>query len=113
MGFRFGSLFAAEKGLYRYESEDFQVPKFELAGSGCDVVGEVAASTVSSDEAPGEIGVCGRVVVEKFKGVEAIVVLGWVAVVRREAVVDRDYDGGEFSGKPEAEVVVRLRVGSK
>ena len=99
--------------MYRYLSDDFQVPEFELAGSDDDVVGEVAAGAVACDEAPGDIGLFGRVVVEEFKGVDAVVVLGRVAVLRREAVVDRDYDGGNYLGKVKAKVVVRLRVGGE
>ena len=34
-------------------------------------------------------------------------------VLRREAVVDRDYDDGKYSGKVKEKVVVRLRVGGE
>lgn len=78
---------------------------------------DVPAGAVSDEEAPRAIGVRrenrGVVLLEEFHGVESVVVLGGVTVLRREAVVDGDDVSRQFSGESPANAVVLVIVGAE
>lgn len=71
---------------------------------------DVAAGAAAHEEAPGEVGVGGEpwicageglegLVPEPEEGVEGVVVGGREAVLRGEAVLDGEGDGGELGGE--------------
>uniref|UniRef100_K3ZVA7 Uncharacterized protein n=1 Tax=Setaria italica TaxID=4555 RepID=K3ZVA7_SETIT len=79
-----------------------------LAERGGDVVGDVAAGRVASDEDAGEVGGVGEPGVgggsgaEPRHGLGAVLLGGGDAVLRREAVVEGEHHGGELGGEAEA-----------
>ena len=77
------------------------------------VVGDVAAGAVPRDEAAGQIGFFRWVFVDELEDIDAVFVRRRESMLRGEAVVDRDDDGGELSGDAAAEVVIGLGAGGK
>lgn len=70
---------------------------------------QIRAGAVAGEEAFRQVSIFRQdraVLVEEFEDVLAVVVLRRVPVLRREAVVDGDDDGGDLPAEPPADGVV-------
>lgn len=74
---------------------------------------EVGPRAVPDKEAHGKVGVGGRVRVQVPEDIEAVVVLRWIAVLRREPVVYGGHNGGKFTGEAAADGVVGPGIGAE
>lgn len=114
MNFRFRPFFSAEERLNRQQSDDFRSLKLRSLAteSHGDVVREVRAGAVASEEAFGEIGSRWKeadgvgLMIEEPEDVESVIVLRRKSVFGRETVIDGENDGGDATSEAAAYGVV-------